>query len=391
MKEKYKYLILLTVVLILMIPLIIRDLPSLGMDAYAFVNFVYGIVPSLPPTTPILSTLIFGLLPSNLLVIWGILIVVFFTTLSIWKMIGELFSKKYGWLASLILISSPFFLNIFFRLEDDLFAMIPLSLAFYFGFKYKKIIEETGSGVLKCALLTLLFLIIAGMFWKFSIYYIFVFLLVTKFNPLFVIASLGSIFIFQEKLLYGILPSLVVSENYPIVGIAALGFLLIYFLKMFRTKDYEDWFVILLVFINLKFIFVAVPVLTVKVIQNIDYLIGKYGVRLIKLVVIGISVFIIVAGYNLLYATPSNDIDELFSIAYEVKETTNNKNPVLANWDFGYYFMFWDKTPKKFYGSPGNDIENYDGHIIVANKISRQGINCMQVYKNEIGRVLDCT
>lgn len=390
MKNSYKYLIIALISVLLLIPLIIRGLPSFGMDSYAFVNYVYGITNSLPTATPILATLFFNILPANILVIWGTLFTICFTTLILWKQIGEMYSKKYGWLASLILISSPFFLNIFFRLEDDVLAIIPLSLAFYFGYKYRKILKKTGVGKFKYVCLTLVSIIVAGMFWKFSIYYIFLFLLITKLNPLFVISTIGVIVIFQEKLISGILPSLIVTENYPIIGIFGLGFLLIYFLKIFRTKDIEDWFVIFLLFLNLKFIFLAVPVLTVKVIQNIDLLVEKYGLLLFKSMIVGVCVFIFVGGYNLLSATPSTELDELFSIAQETKEHTKNELPILANWDFGYYYVFWDKEPKKFYGSIYNDIKNYEGHIIVANKSSRHGKACKIIYENNKGQILDC-
>lgn len=394
MKDIYKYLIISLIAMLLFTPLFIRGVPSFGMDAYAFINFIYGITPALPPSTPILSVFVFNLLKSvepSIFAVWGILLTIFLITLFIWKKIGEIYSKLYGWITSIILISSPFFLNLFFRLEDDLLAIIPLSAAFYFGYKYKKILDDTGNGEFKYALLTLLSICVAGLFWKFSIYYIFLFLLITKLNPLFVIATVGSIFIFQEKLIYGILPSLVVTENYPIIGIFGLGFLLVYFLKIFRTKDAEDWFVIFLLLLNLKFIFLAVPVLTVKLIQNIDLLVKKYGKVLLKCMIIGVCVFICVGGYNLFKATPSTELDELFSIAQQIKSDTNNEMPILASWDFGYYYMFLDKEPKKYFGTPKNDIQNYEGHIIVANKVSRHGTACKIVYKNRIGKVLDCS
>jgi len=376
--------------LILFVPLIIRGLPSFGMDSFAFINYVYGITSTLPTQTPFLATAIFNVLPPNLIVIHSLLIFIAVITMLIWKNIGELYSKTYGWLASLILISCPFFLNVFFRLEDDIFAIPFISLAFYFGYKYKKISDETGMGYFWLAALTLIMILIAGLFWKFSIYFIFLFLIITKFNPTFVLATLGAIFVFQEKLISGVLPSLVVSENYPVVGFISLGFLLIYFLKNFKTNDPEDWFVIILLFLNFKFIFLAVPVLTVKIIQGISKHNKNKVSRLIKVIVIGVGVFILVGGVNLLVATPSRDIDELFSIAYEVKEHTNNKLPILANWDFGYYFAFWDKEPKKFYGSQYNDIKNYKGHIIIANKKTDLTKKCPKAFENEMGKILIC-
>src|SRR6056297_429697 len=390
MNNKLKILIIFSITLILFIPLFLRGIPSFGMDSYAFINYIYGISPALPPNTPVLATTIFNILPANLFVIWGLIFCIMFSTLLIWKKIGELYSKAYGWLAPLILLSSPFFLQMFFRLEDDLLAIPFLSLAFYFGYKYQKIINETGMGYFRYVLLTLLMILVSGLFWKFSIYYIFLFLIITKFNPLFLFPTLGAIFIFQEKLIFGILPSLTITENYPVVGIFGLGFILIYFLKDFRTKDLEDWFVIFLLFMNLKFIFLAVPVLTVKLIQGINKVRLKHTLKLIKVYVVGVSVFILVGGWLLLSATPSNDIDELFSIAYTIKEHINNEEPILANWDFGYYFGFWDKEQKKFFGNPNNDIKNYKGHIIISNLKNQQSDICKKAFENNIGKILIC-
>ena len=366
-----------------------------GIDSYYFVNNVFDKTDDLKHT-PIIGKFIFRSLPDNIWMLRGIIFCVSFLIVLMFGLIGELINKKYGWLAGVLLLTGIFFKVILVRLEDDLFGMFFVMIAFYFitRFNMKKEWVRDGKGYLqfnykkykffnKDIVLSLLFLVLAVFTWKFAIYFLFLFLMMSRRHHAYIIACFFVVFVLFKSLIAGVMPSLIVSENIPGIGLLALAFMFIAFFKDYRVDwlDIALWFSAILTLINLKFTFLLYPILCLNFVNGFSK--TKSKLEKTVLVIIVVVFFIGVALHNYI-ATPSDGINELIDLTQEYKLQGIKTD---TYWGAGYYFIWRTGQDTNNFGMPRY---NYKDKIIFTVKGDLKAEDCTLIFENSKGEIRDC-
>ena len=305
--------------------------PFNSMDSYFFLNFVHGITSSIPATPP-LSMWLFSILPSNILILKLITFAVFFITMLIFCKTAENYSKKLWWLCLVLFLSSIMFMQVFYTLEDDLFAFPFIALSFYFISKHH---QHPNT---KWIIFSILALAVACGFWKFSIYFVFLFLFWTRFNKYYIILSI-LLLPFITYWINSFIPSFAVIENTP--GIALYGLFTGCMFLLFFKKINKDvrvfmptiWFATIIMILNTKFLFLAVPVFILVFIQTYE----KLSIPLKLIVVLSIVALFIAGLLTNLSSIPNKHTSELF----EVAQANAIGNEINCSWDFGYFYQWY--------------------------------------------------
>jgi hypothetical protein len=346
------------------------------MDSYYFLNHIlYGFYPL--KQTEVLGKLIFNLLPTNILYLKIILGLIGTTILFIFYKIAELYKKNSGWIAIILISSSTVFMNLLFKLEDDIFGMLFVMLSFYFLSKY--ILSESKKTFDWNIIISILFIGVAGMIWKYAGIFVIAFALISNWNKLYLFFGAGMILVFNKTLILNIIPNFVVAENTPVVGIVLLGILMIGFLKKFRIKKFEIafWVFLALTFVNMKFSIVLVPIIILNISTNFK----KIPHKLQNSILIISSIIFLIVCYSNLTGMPNNQTFELISVgqSYNIDNHTNYE--IVADWDYGYYYEFLTKSKVLYFGNPNNGIKNYKNKIIITNSKNVNIINCELIKK----------
>jgi len=123
-KKLRDYLIIFVVVSVLFFIYIISrsvHTPFIGGDGYYFLNSIFHNMPL--PLTDAVGTFIIGLLPHSILGIKLIMYLVTLITLFIAYEIARLYSKENALIYPISLFAMFTFSLVFFKFEDDLFAL----------------------------------------------------------------------------------------------------------------------------------------------------------------------------------------------------------------------------------------------------------------------------
>src|SRR6056297_1769098 len=128
-----KLLVIFIVITLLFItPMLFRALPFIGLDSYAYANYICGITEQVPSNTPIIGQFIMDILPCNIYVIYIILFIICLMTSWIFSKIGKKYNKEYGWLSGILIYLGLTSFSIFLKLETEVFALPFIALAWYF-------------------------------------------------------------------------------------------------------------------------------------------------------------------------------------------------------------------------------------------------------------------
>jgi len=382
--EHNKVIALFVITLIFFIGVFLR--PSYrsynGMDAYYFKNYIADKSDNISQT-PALGKLIFSVLPNNDFVIKLVMFLVTFGIVYMFGRVGEYYSPKYGWLAGAILLTGLFFHNIFIRLEDDLFGLFFVTLSWCFLVDYHRVFDRENTGKIMPIILSLICLAIAVFIWKWAIFFVFIFWLASKNHPLYLISGFGALFLFWKDLINGIIPNMAVSESLPVIGFLSLGIMMISYTKHFKIHWYKYSLILatLLTLINLKFIFVLFPIITLNFVKGWTTLPMKYQKAL--MIALGITfLYLCIHNYT---SMPGEDMHELVE---EYKLYQGNDYTTQNNWSYGYYLIDQGIATNSF-GCPGQDNVDYKNVVLTYNN-DQNIINCITIFSNTAGIIADC-
>lgn len=351
--------------------------PFNSMDSYFFLNFINHITTSIPATPP-LSLWLFSILPSNIIILKLITFGVFFITMLIFCMTAERYTRRNWWLALVLFLGSTIFMQVFYTLEDDLFAFPFIALCFYFIARYH---EDNKS---KWIWLSIISLAIACGFWRFSIFFVFLFMFWTRFNKYYIALSIALI-PFYKFWIDSFLINFSVIENIP--GLALYSLLTGCMFLIFFPKINQDvkkfmpaiWFSTILMCINTKFVFLAVPIFVLVFVQVYQKL-----VKPLKIICV-LSILVIFIAGTIINSTaiPNKHTKELFDVAYSLE---TNPTQINCSWDFGYFYQWYFKMDYPVFGHIQPTIKN---GIVITNKYEKPK-NCNPKFQNKQGRVWDC-
>jgi len=179
-QTKKNYLIIFVFSLFLYTFYFLRNsnVPFIGMDSYYFANHIF--LGTNLHVTGIVGQFIMGLMPQSVIGIKIIMFLVTLTTLFIAYECARLYSKKHALIYPLSLISFITYGLIFFKFEDDLFALPFLFLSLYFVIK-KQLSKNNNKFFDKNIIFSLFFLFISTMIWKYTVLFILLYLFITRF------------------------------------------------------------------------------------------------------------------------------------------------------------------------------------------------------------------
>jgi hypothetical protein len=354
--------------------------PFNSMDSYFFLNFINGITTSIPATPP-LALWIFSILPSSIIILKLITFCVLVITMFIFCKTADNYAKDYWWLALALFLSSTIFMQVFYTLEDDLFAFPLIALCFYFISLYHKHAKN------KYIIYSLISLLIAGMIWRFSIFFILLFLFWTRFEKTYILASILSI-PFIPSMIKSLIPSFQVIENIPGLALYSLftGCMFLLYFKIVNNPVRKFmptiWLATILMILNTKFVFLAVPVFILVFVQVYK----KIPTKLKYLIVLSILTLFIAGTIINSTTIPNKHTKELFDVAQSKQVQDYPTSEINCSWDFGYYYQFYFKKDYPVFGHVQPTIKK---GIVITNKF--ENINeCIILYTNKQGKVWNC-
>lgn len=393
MNKRFKhYLLLFFIVSILFFVYVTKRsiaTPFIGADSYYFLNYIFHSIPLF--LTNSVGTFIFSLLPKSIFGIKIIMLIITLVTLFIAYEIGRLYSKEHSLIYPFSLISMFTFSLIFFKLEDDLFSLPFLFLSLYFIIRFQ--VSKTKKEFLDInIILSLLFLFISTMIWGYSVFFILMFLFLTNFHRLYILAS--TIFIiFLNKTIGLIIPNQAIAENqtaFLSMNIAGGIILLLFFLylkkSMIQKNKLGIYVFSVLTLLNFKFIYILFPILLLNNIKLIKSLHNKskYIIYFIYLL------FLIGTLHQIITLPPSNKDYELVNVAQTYKIKLNKE--IIYPWGLGYFLMYHN-IPVSNFGTPPKQKINYKNKIVMTIKNNQQlkNYNCRLLRSGKFYELLSCS
>ena len=387
-QTKKNYLIIFVFSLFLYTFYFLRNsnVPFIGMDSYYFANHIF--LGTNLHVTGIVGQFIMGLMPQSVIGIKIIMFLVTLTTLFIAYECARLYSKKHALIYPLSLISFITYGLIFFKFEDDLFALPFLFLSLYFVIK-KQLSKNNNKFFDKNIIFSLFFLFISTMIWKYTVLFILLYLFVTRFNYLYIIAS--SIFIiFWTDFIGSIFPHSQIAENtsaFLSLNISGGIILLLIFLYLKKSMIQENKLGIyvfsLLTLINFKIIYVLTPILLLNnttLLKNVSDK-GKKGIYMIWFL------FLIGMLSQIIISPPSIQDYEVIRVGQSIEN--NNISDVDYSWGIGYFVM-WHNIDTEYFGSPPNKEIEYKNKFFVSRKGNKDLSNCLIVKDGKWFSLYDC-
>lgn len=330
-----------------------------GTDTYGYNSFNCNtqMQPHLVETlsTPF-SQQIFKAMPCNTLIPKIVMWIIFFSVLVIFGLIGKLFDYDYGWLYGLFACLSPLFVSEFLTLEEMSFGYPLIFLSLYFTIKYLKgktewLIPVNNEHNKYYALLCVL---IAGLFWKGAI--IFLFVLGTIFPALIII-------VLPITLLYGwnivhqiIIPNVV--ESLPIYGWLFLFALNFFWFRIPRAYWRPLIPLIILFTISLKYTLFVVPFLLIGIAYSLNTT-QKKQMWVITIVLVALTGLFTASYNNLEYPPTKNEVQV---IKFAIQQADGNK--ICNDWSYGYWIYYYGGVTDYYAGGKIPDYNLCKGIIV---------------------------
>jgi hypothetical protein len=388
MNRKKAYLIITLVTALLYLIYLFRslDVPFVGMDSYYFLNHVlYG---TEMHVTGFVGHLLMSIMPQSIIGIKIIMFLVTLSTLFIAYECARLYSKKNALVYPISLISFITFSLIFFKFEDDLFALPFLFISLYFIIKYQ--LEKNKKYFFnKNIILSLAFLFISVMIWKYSVLFILLYLFITNFHYLYILAS--SVFIiFWHDFIGVILPNSQISENAPaLLGLNISGAIIILLIFLYLKKSMIQknkigiYVFSILTLLNFKILYVLTPILLInntKLLNNLSDK-GKKGIYFIWFL------FLISMVNQIVVNPPSNTDYEVINIAQSIEK--DSFRDVKYSWGIGYFAIYHDIDVEYFGTPPKKEISYEKGYFVERNGLLELN-SCEIIKKGKWFSLYDC-
>lgn len=357
--------------------LFFRDNPVLYNDSYAYLNYIQGTTEEMPANTPFIGGWIIDVLPASETMLQIILLFMMALSAFIFSSIGYLYNKEYGRIAGVLFFGAFLANTMFVKLETEIFAIPFLLITWYLLKKYSLL--QNPSKLLNPYLLTsIITLFISGFIWKGSIYFLPLFLIISRYNLYYILGNGLVIFMFNE-FIYKLAPifftgfSQFVRENLIIIGIANIGIISWGMFKKNRIKNlnvaFWIYFVIALLNLKLSFIFFWI------VAMNCSSSFYKQSETTKLGTVLGVVLIIMALSISFVNATPSKDLNEMIGVYHSVNIEGYDKK---VDWDYGYFYTYVTKQPNKYFGSFSKRINSFEKTIALTyeNNILLEEYNC---------------
>jgi len=377
-------LIIIFLCIIFFLPIYFRPdtYPVNGMDSYFFLNYIFGITDNIDGT-PILSQVAMDIMPANLFAIKTIMLLIVIISILLLSLASENIKPGYAVLVALILLGNLFFNKLLIRFEDDIFAFPFIALSMYFITLYMHKKQD-----IKYIYIALASWVISCLFWKFSVYLIFIYAIWTLSYVLFIPAFFLLIFYFSQ-IISGALGNFAVAENSPIIGILILFLPFMIFLFSKKTNPLYNKIIaplclsLALILLNVKFALLFYPFFAIYWVATIE----KQPIELKIINIINYCVILLIfcmATYQNITAVPNSQYIELIDVAKSYKTLMPDKE-INVSWGFGYLYIWNTKEPYPVFGHIQPTIEN--GIII---RSIQEPNRCPVMYKNKVGTVEIC-
>ena len=361
--------------------------PFVGADSYYFLNHIFHNTPLL--VTDGIGSFIINLLPHSIL---GIKLIMWFITsitLFIAYEVGRLYSKKNALIYSIALISMFTFSMVFFKLEDDFFALPFLFTSLYFIVKYQ-LSNIKKKWFDKNIILSLGFLFISVLIWNYTVLFILMYLFITNYHRLYILAS-GTFIVFFHKFISTIIPNFGIAENkMAFVGMNIAGGIIILlfflYLKKSMIKQNKIGIIVFSVFtlLNFKMIYILIPILFLNNIKLLKTLPNAN-----KLVIYFIYLLFLLGTLNQIIILPPTTQDyKLTDVAQTYSKLLNKQ--IEYPWGLGYFYMYNKISGIKYFGTIPDTKISYDQKIVIINKGNPQVKSCELLDSSKWYEVVNC-
>jgi hypothetical protein len=344
--------------LLMFLPMFFRNknIPFFGGDPYYYLTHIISDT-NLHVHNSAFSGVryLFSIFPTNILYIYLILFVVAFLCGFIFYLTIEKIRVGNGLWGVAFLYSLFWFNWIFLKLENDLFGFLFVLLSLYLVVSY--IFDISKKDILDVNIIcSITFITIALYLWGFSVYYVFVFAIITK-HFFYYLYSLLLLLFFSSDIISRLLPVVSISENQPFVGIIFI--VLLFFLFFPKNRVKEIWYGVLisaiLCIINLKMIYIFIPILLLNFSQIHFTKIKKTFLISLCFVLFVFSFFIC------LFSFPSNLDYTLFRVT-QTSDIFIEKG-VYYSWSVGYFVRYHGVNQIHYGSHPSNQKKFFSGFV----------------------------
>ena len=342
---------------------------------------------------PFLSETFFQLLPCNLFLFKAVSLIALVLSSIIVAKTGELFNKKIGWTAGVLVFLSTAWLHFHVQIEDDLLAYPILFLANYFFLRGQ--LQKNNS----LKVLAVVLVLFTGIFvWKGALLYLIAYSFFFVFALITLVASLLYI---GFGAIRGLLGNRLIGENLnafdlflsPNSGISqlsfghGLGFLGIY---LYTRKV---WLVVpffIAMLINIKWTIHLSPFLGIGLMLLVadanNYRIKKgivfkewWANNHFVEIFVGLSLFFTIAlSIMLLFQAPNPS--QVEAIQFAVEES--NGGLISNDWSYGYWIFFFGGDTNTFGGGQPHYTESWPNKILLTEN-PEENHNCILLRKWE--------
>lgn len=350
---------------------VLHPLP-LGTDAVFF--YLYSCSAPNIPTIPIqpLAKLFFEALPCNELFFKLVSSVFLFASSLIVAKTGELFDKKYGWLAGVFVFISIAWVGFHIQVEDDLLGYPFLFASIYF---FLKGIRDNGK--INKAIAVALVLFVGAFVWKGALLYLIVL-------ALFWLPALIILFGVVAFIGFGSIGALLgndlIAENmnfvlYTLAGAGTLGLghgvgLLGLYIYRYKVWLFVPFLIALL--LNLKWAVHLSPFLGIGlmlIVRDFDLKIQAGKLRLepwvnahfVHIFVAMAFIGVMAQGVGLLLQPPYST--QLEAVSFAVKQA--NGALMDNDWSYGYWIMYFGGNTQTYGGGWPRYTESWNDEILL--------------------------
>jgi hypothetical protein len=261
--------------------------------------------------------------------------------------IGELYDKENGWILSLITGFLTLYPFAFLEFENDSLGFVLFFIALYFVLKGFK---ENRPPICKENILGIIFIILAGLTWKGSVYWLIAFSII---SPIFLLMFLPMLYLYFEQFFWFTTATRLVQEHAAIVGIIYLG-MTPFFLFGFTKMSKKEILMCCLMFIPVLFVqklyVIAIPFISIVALVGLLSL-KKYHHIIIPTIIV-FSVFMAAFfGMNTYSQFPNPADMQVVEMAAQLTDRVEN------SFGIGYIAIHKGLQVSSFGGTYGNDYQ----------------------------------
>lgn len=367
-------LIIFIFTILIFVPFFVR--PSfIGADPYYYLNSVCSGEQIYKSE---ITNFVFGLLPCDFLFIKFVMFgLVFFSLLGL-GLIIETFFKEKAWLGVFLVYGfSPILFKLFFKLENDLFALPLLVWAILIYFKTSK--HKGSVKFFLYSLLSLFFLFLSAQFTPFTYFFLYVGAVA---NPLYLITLIIGLII-EPKGLTALMPNLQIAEMIPLLGLISIFLLFLAWIKPLHKK--EMIISTLLVCLQPKFMLFIPFIYAPSLINSFEYLKSKKVFN--PYTIFGVYAVIGLIAFGFLTLTYYPDQTTLEFSEQSVLLQKDYNIPLYNNWSYGYFIKHYGYATNYYSSLPQPDYNGLEKPFLA---LTTFDLNCEVLQQEKMLKIYYC-